>query len=115
MGVVSSATNKYQKCIDECNKCAQACYECFEACLNEPDLNERRNCVKMLVECARMCEMSSGLMAMSGQYTREHCKLCATVCDTCAQECSKFKDDHCSKCAEECRTCSDECKNMAGM
>lgn len=58
MGVVTTVTNAFQTCIDACNRCAQACHECFEACINEPDLNARRKCVKMLVECAKMCEMS---------------------------------------------------------
>lgn len=51
-------TKKNQSCIDACAKCAQACYECFHACLNEPDLNERKNCVSMLVECAMMCQIN---------------------------------------------------------
>jgi hypothetical protein len=53
MGVATMVTNKMQACIDACNKCAQACYECFEACLNEADLNARKNCVKMFVECVQ--------------------------------------------------------------
>lgn len=115
MGVATATVNNYQKCIDECNKCAQACYECFEACINEPDLNSRRSCVKILIECANMCTMSSGIMSMNGQFAKEHCKMCATVCDKCAQECAMFKDEHCQKCANECRTCAYECRKMSGM
>ena len=61
-----------------------------------------------------MCEMSSGMMSMNGKFSKEHCNMCATVCDACAQECGMFKDEHCQKCAEECRTCADECRKMAG-
>ncbi|MDR5587081.1 MULTISPECIES: four-helix bundle copper-binding protein [Clostridium] len=115
MGIVTTTTDNYQKCIDECSRCTQACYECFEACINEPDLKDRRICVKILIECAKMCEMSIGIMSMNGKFAKEHCKMCATVCDTCAQECSMFKDDHCQKCAQECKTCADECRKMSGM
>ncbi|WP_411679404.1 four-helix bundle copper-binding protein [Clostridium thailandense] len=115
MGVVTMVTNNYQSCIDACSRCAQACYECFEACVNEPDLNARRSCVKGLVECAKMCEMSVGIMSMNGQFAKEHCKMCANICDACAKECSMFKDEHCEKCAEVCRTCADECRKMANM
>lgn len=115
MGVVTATTNKSQKCIDACARCAQACYECFDACLNEPDVTARKNCIKSLVECAQMCVMSVANMSSNSKFMKDHCTLCATVCDNCAQECSMFKDDHCQKCATECRTCADECRAMASM
>ena len=109
------SNNNYQSCIDACTKCAQTCYACFDACLNEPDVNARKNCIKALVECAQMCQMSAAVMAMNGQSAKEHCKLCATICDKCAQECAMFKDNHCQNCAQECKKCADECRKMAGM
>lgn len=112
MSVVTSTNEKFQACIDACSKCAQACYECFSACLNEPDLNARKNCVSILVECAMMCQMSVSMMAMNGQFAKEHCELCATICERCAQECSMFKDTHCQKCADICRMCAEECRKM---
>ena len=113
MGIVTNVTNAYQKCIDACNRCAQACYECFEACLNEADVQARTKCIKMLAECAQMCQMSATGMASNGMFVKEHCGLCAIVCDACAQECNMFKDQHCKQCAQECRTCAQECKDMA--
>ncbi|QJW48244.1 four-helix bundle copper-binding protein [bacterium BFN5] len=69
----------------------------------------------MLVECAMMCQMSVSMMSMSGKFSKEHCELCAKICDTCAQECAMFKDEHCQKCAEVCRVCAQECRKMASM
>ncbi|MFZ7134027.1 MAG: four-helix bundle copper-binding protein [Eubacteriales bacterium] len=115
MSVVINAPNKMQTCIDACKKCTQACYACFSACLNEPDLNARKNCVGLLVECAMMCQMSVGMMSMNGQFSKQHCGLCAQICDKCAQECEMFKDDHCKECAQICHMCADECRKMASM
>lgn len=112
MGVVTMATNKYQKCIDTCNRCAQACYECLKACLNEPDVQARRNCISMLLECATICNQASAFMAMDAQHSKELCKLCATICEKCANDCRMFKDDHCTKCADECANCARECNMM---
>ncbi len=114
MGVVTNVSNAYQACIDACGRCAQACWECFEACLNEQDLKARAGCVKMLVECARMCEMSMGGMSANARFAKQHCSLCAEVCDACAQDCNMFLDEHCQKCAQECSACAQECRNMAG-
>lgn len=69
----------------------------------------------MLIECAMMCQMNVSMMSMGGQFSQEHCSLCAKICDACAKECSMFKDEHCQKCADACRSCADECRNMAGM
>ncbi|MDS1003065.1 four-helix bundle copper-binding protein [Clostridium sporogenes] len=115
MAILSTAADPYQACIYACSRCAQACYECLNACLNEQDANPRKNCIKMLMECAKMCEMSVGLMAMNGQFAKDHCKLCATICDKCAQECKMVQDEHCQKCAQECTTCAEECNRMSGM
>ena len=115
MGIVTNVSDAYQKCIDACSRCAQACYECFEACLNEADIQARANCIKMLVECARMCEMSVAGMSANAQFSKPHCALCATVCDGCAKECSMFQDAHCQKCAQICTDCANECRNMSGM
>lgn len=108
-------SNNNQKCIDECNRCAQACYECFAACLNEPDIQARKNCLAILVECANMCQMSAAHMSMGGQFAKEHCGVCALICEKCAEECSMFKDAHCTECTQICLDCAAECKKMAGM
>jgi hypothetical protein len=108
-------TQKYQACIDACAKCSQACYECLHACINEPDLNTRKNCVSSLIECAMMCQMSVSMMSMDGQYSKEHCSICAKMCDKCAKECDMFKDQHCKDCAQICKNCADECRQMSSM
>jgi len=114
LGVVTSNTDKYQKCIDACAKCAQACFECLKACLNEPDAAARKGCIGMLLECALICQQAVAYMSMDAQYAKDLCKLCATICDKCAQDCDMFKDDHCKKCADICRQCANECRMMAG-
>ncbi|MVB09983.1 putative cysteine-rich protein YhjQ [Caprobacter fermentans] len=113
MGIVSTATDKYQKCIDQCNRCAQACEECLKLCLNEPDVQARKNCIATLIECARYCRDAACFMSFDAQYAKAFCNLCATVCNKCSADCAMFKDDHCVKCADECKSCANECSAMA--
>lgn len=115
MGILTNSTNENQQCIDVCNKCAQACNECFTLCLNESDIQARKNCLAILIECAQMCQMSSAHMAMEGQFAKEHCGVCASICKKCAEECSMFSDSHCTECAQICEECAKECTNMASM
>lgn len=112
---MSAMASAMQACINACAKCSQDCYMCFNACLHEPDLNMRKDCVKMLIECGNMCEISAAMMSMKGRFSQEHCQLCALICDTCAKECDMYKEEHCQRCVASCRKCADECRNMAAM
>lgn len=115
MGVICKENQKYQKCIDACRCCSQACEECFMECLKSPDVANRVNHLKMLMECTKACEVATCFMIKNSQFAKDYCNLCATICEKCAQECETFEDEHCKKCADECNKCSTECKNMSTM
>lgn len=115
LGVVSTATDRYQKCIDSCNRCSQACLECLKLCLNEPDVGARKNCIASLQECACICREASSFMGMEAPHAAKLCRLCETICSACAQECGMFQDSHCKKCADECNSCADVCKSMSAI
>lgn len=112
MGIVTAATDNYQKCIDACRKCAQACDECFILCLNAPDVEMRRACINTLADCSVICGLTGFMMGRGSQFSKDTARLCAVICDKCAMDCAMFQDDHCVKCAVECRACSTECKAM---
>ncbi|WP_205668615.1 hypothetical protein [Ammoniphilus sp. CFH 90114] len=42
-------------------------------------------------------------MARNSQFAKQHCELCAAICEVCATDCERFKDAHCQECAEACR------------
>ena len=111
MGIVSEVKIN-QACIDACTKCAQACFECYSACLNEEDVHSRTEHIKMLMECALMCQHSVMLMATNSPTAVDHCKQCGEMCQECADGCNGFDEDHCKKCAKICETCANECNNM---
>lgn len=110
--MITKEALKYQKFINEFNKCAEACYECVNACLAAQDISSRKNCIKLLLECAKMCETTAFIMSMDGKFVKRQSALCAEVCDVCSQECALLKEEHCQKCAQECRHCADACKEM---
>lgn len=114
MAIIPGSTVTNQTCINECTKCAQACLECFTLCLNEPDVQDRKNCISMLMECACICKEAAAFMSMNAQHSKDLCTLCAAICKKCAQECGMFQDEHCKECANICNTCATECENMIG-
>ena len=114
MGVATTVSNTYGVAIEACSTCARGCWECFEACMSNSNIEPRAKCIKMLVECARECELAAAELASNAMFAKDHCKMCAAVCTICAKDCEMFKEDHCQHCAEVCRECARQCKEIAG-
>lgn len=112
MGLLTKSNNKNQACIDACNHCEQSCYECFDLCLLEQDVANRVDCLKALIECAVMCQMSVTLLSLKSQSAMDHCTLCANVCQKCAMECEAFDDLHCKDCVTSAKKCATECNKV---
>jgi hypothetical protein len=112
----SMAHESHQKCIDACDVCAQACDHCATACLEEPDVKELLDCIRLDLDCADICRMASAAMSRGGPAIATICNSCAEVCEMCAIECEKHRHmEHCRACAEACRKCAEECRRMASM
>lgn len=112
LGQVTFKTDNMQPCIDACVKCAQACWESFSLCLEEPDVESRKNCISLLVQCAGTCQCSAAIMSMSGSISKVFSQMCAQICLACAEECSKYEDDYTQICADICTRCAEECSIM---
>jgi len=115
MTIAQTSVTKYQTCIDACNKCLQVCNECFNSCLQEPDVQARMNCIKMLRLCADICSLASQTMTMDHSEAKYICSVCRTICDACATECYMFKDNHCQQCSKVCHDCANACASMSQM
>lgn len=109
---IQTSVSKYQTCIDACAKCSQVCNQCFNSCLQEPDARARANCIKTLRLCADVCNIAVEAMTMDHSDAKFICNMCRTICDTCATECTMFKDQHCQQCADVCHQCANECAKM---
>lgn len=104
---------KYEACIRACNSCANACTHCAIECLNEEDVHLLTRCIQLDLECASICRSASELMSLDSEFSLQLCRMCATACVTCAEECGMHDMEHCKQCAEACRKCADECHKMA--
>jgi hypothetical protein len=70
-------------------------------------------CIGLDIDCAQVCQMAVAFMAGGSDYAGAACRLCAEICDACAQECARHDVDHCQQCAEACRRCAQACRAMA--
>ena len=102
----------YQSCIEACSACAVACSHCAASCLNEENVADMRECIRLDLDCADICMLSVEYMARGSNFAVDVCALCGDVCEACADECARHDSEHCRACAEACKRCADECRRM---
>jgi hypothetical protein len=102
----------YQPCIDACDACAAACDRCISACLEEPGVTVLAKCIRLNVDCASLCRLTSAALARQSRFAPEFCALCARICDECADECAGHAPEHCGACSEACRMCAEACRTI---
>lgn len=99
-------------CIEACNECAEACDYCADACLDEEDVADLVDCIRLNRDCADLCRLVATLLARGSSFTPSIVRACADACDACARECDEHPLEHCRACAEACRDCADEFRRM---
>lgn len=72
-------------------------------------------CIQLDMECAAACYNAAQLMSLGSSRAEDFCRLCAELCQACAEECAKHDNEHCRECAEACRLCAEECLHMAAV
>jgi len=105
-------TTHYQSCMEACQACAVACDTCIAGCLHEQDVKMMAACIKLDLDCSKICTLAVGFMATNSPYAQQVCELCAIICEACAAECAKHHNDHCQACAAACKKCAEACRSM---
>lgn len=100
---------KKQKIIDVLHLCAAQCTHCYDACHLEKEANMEL-CMLNDQDCSDICRVTSQLLERNSPNVDIFYKLCAQMCQRCADECDKHKHfEHCNKCADACRKCAEMC------
>ena len=97
--------------IQELNACAAACNACYTACLNEEDVSMMTRCIELDRECADICQLTASILSRDSENADKYLKLCADICDICADECKKHDMYHCRECARACSNCASLCRS----
>jgi hypothetical protein len=100
----------YQECIDACIKSMNACNYSYVSSLKEYDLASLRGSIRLSRECADICSFAVQAMTRHSPFVAEILRLCAEICEACAEESSKHVHIHCQGCIEACRNCAEACR-----
>jgi hypothetical protein len=109
---------RMQHCLEACAACAQICDRCADDMIGmeagrHKELQDL--CIRLCVDCADLCALSSRWMSRLSPSTELLCRACAEICDRCASICEQHSPHHplCGSCAVECRRCAAACRDMA--
>lgn len=110
----SSVSAMMRKCIQECNTCHNVCLENIMYCLEVGGEHARPDHIRLLMDCAEICQTSANFMLRTSDVHQRICGVCADVCESCAADCDQFPDDAMMEhCAEMCRNCAQSCREMS--
>lgn len=104
---------EYHACIEAAVACAVAGEMCADACLDAQDVKTMVRCIRLCHDTTDACNAAISAMARGSEMAPEFCRMCAHICDACADECEKHGMEECRLCAEACRRCADECRKVA--
>ncbi len=105
-----------QSCIQQCLDCYRSCTEAITGhCLEQGGDHVAPQHVRLMLDCADICQTSAAFMMRGSARHQQTCALCADICNQCAEECERLGDAHMRQCADVCRTCATSCQAMSGM
>src|SRR5690348_17216561 len=89
-------------CIRLCSDCHRACLDTTIYCLQMGGRHAEPNHIRLLADCAQICQTSADFMLRGSDLHHVTCGACAEVCERCADDCARMSDDNrMAACAEE--------------
>jgi hypothetical protein len=64
-----------------------------------------------MLACAESCQTTANFMLIGAEKHKAMCRLCAEICEACAQSSKELGDMQ--DCVEACRRFAESCRKMA--
>lgn len=106
--------NRMQECTENCIECHRVCLETVLWCLQEGGDHAVASHIKLLLDCAEICQTSANFMVRGSDFHTRTCRVCAEICERCAESCEQMGEGELMRqCVEACRRCARSCREMA--
>lgn len=113
-GTFARHNDEMSKCIQECATCHATCLTTVLHCLEKGGKHAAPNHIRLLLDCAQICQTSADFMLRGSPLHARTCGACAAVCTECASDCEQLGEDQVMRqCAEVCRRCAESCERMS--
>lgn len=108
-------TQDMERCIALCQECHEVCLRTLPHCLEKGGQHAEAAHIRLLLDCAEICETSANFMIRGSELHMETCRACSEVCQRCASDCRRLGNDpKMQECADACLRCAESCAQMAG-
>lgn len=104
-----------QVCIENCTDTHQICLETIQHCLGKGGKHASADHIRLLSDCAQICETSADFMTRESSFHNVVCRACAEICRACADSCRQLGGIEMEACAEACEGCAGSCEAMASV
>ncbi len=108
-----AATDEVKACIKDSLECFQNCTKTSRQCISRGGKYVETKTIKLLMDCAKICNVNADFMLRDSTYYPQICGLAADICDECSDNCDRFDEPFMRECAGICRRCSESCREMA--
>jgi hypothetical protein len=110
--MVKNIVRKYTDSMEALMNCAAACENCVSVCIND---GKPLSCCHICLDCADICMTLFRLEAHNSTFLKAMYKICADICDACANECEKHADyhPHCKASMYASRDCAEMCRALS--
>jgi hypothetical protein len=107
-------SREIQQCIDACMECHTICEEILPYAMQRGGKHAEPNLMRMLLDCAELCNTAGLLMMRGSELHRRMCEVCAEACRRCAEMLASVMDDERMRwCMEACHRCAEMCMQVA--
>lgn len=103
-----------RSCIEICSECHRICLETVQTCLRMGGRHAEVEHVRLLLDCAQICQTSADFMTRGSPLHHLTCGACAEICRACAESCRQLGGADMQTCAETCERCAESCARMTG-
>ena len=90
--------------------CGVQCERTIACLMATPDARTRIHQIRMLRDCADICHTTWCFLQRESRYSLKLCKLCAQICDACADECTVYPDIDSQRTVSACHRCAAACR-----
>ena len=111
LAIVADVDEQTRRCVDRCRETYEGCQVAIAHIL-EGDGQGKERQVRLLTDCAEICETcASFLLRRSGRHAIV-CRACADICDAVSGEFGTYGDELMAALIDICRECAKACKDM---
>src|SRR5262245_49806876 len=107
-------SHQLRRCLELCQESHQSCWRAFDHCLGQGGRYVEERPLRLLIDCAQICQTSADFMLRSSSFHERICGACAEICESCADSCGTLIDDPVIRdCAEIWRECAVLCREIS--